>query len=441
MKNLDFQLSRKKWCLRRENRKKFVDNERSVLNKKNNSVCVLFVCCNSFDLFNKCLEYLEKESNQSFDILVVDNSTNEENINLFHNIGIKNKKVSILKPIDNIWWSWWFSIWMEYIIEKGYDKLIIFEDDIIPIDENLITEMIKISDDKSIVKNSYVNIPDCECRVFHLVLYPMSIVKKIWVSDPRFFLKCDDADFEIRLKKHKPKTKFTWKYLFHPNLKCDWWKNWVFAFSVRNELFLLQNNFSIWLMIKYIFEQFLYIRYGISKLFIEKNLWVLKVYFWGISDYILWFIGYRYNLKLLNKYRWINISKLNLITQESEIQKFSEKVFNKYYLYLKFVHYEWLLWKFKFSKKFLDFKNWIIAWWILCPLYPLFMLFKRIVFLEEYFYWKETVKYEEFHNSKYLITLLEICISFLISIVIWIPVLIVLFLKYLLTYLASLLKR
>jgi hypothetical protein len=53
-------------------------------------------------LFNKCLEYLEKESNQSFDILVVDNSTNEENINLFHNIGIKNKKVSILKPIDNI---------------------------------------------------------------------------------------------------------------------------------------------------------------------------------------------------------------------------------------------------------------------------------------------------------------------------------------------------
>jgi hypothetical protein len=68
---------------------------------------------------------------------------------------------------------------MEYIIEKEYDKLIIFEDDIIPVDDNIITEMISISDDSHIVKNSYVNIPECECWVFHLVLYPISIIKKI----------------------------------------------------------------------------------------------------------------------------------------------------------------------------------------------------------------------------------------------------------------------
>ena len=430
MNNLEFSLSKNKWVLHWNNWEDFVNKKQSVLNQKNNEVCILFVCCNSYNLFSKCLEYLWNESNQNFDILVVDNSTDEDNINLFNNLWIKNKKVSILRPIDNIGWSWWFSMWLEYIISQEYKKLVIFEDDIIPVDDDIISEMIKISDDTHIIKNSYVNIPECECWVFHLVLYPIEVLKKIWVSDPRYFLKCDDTDFAIRLKKDNIQTKFTWKHLFHPNLKRDWRKNRVFAFSVRNELVLLQNHFSISFMIKLIAQQFLYLWYWISKLFLEKNLWVLKIYFWSLMDFIKWHIWYRYNLKLLNKYRCVDISKLNLKTEEIDVTDFSKKSKDKYYLYLKFVHYEWILWNFTFSNKFSKSKNGIIAWWILCPLYPIFMLFKNIIFLEEFMYESNTVKYEYYENEIYLKTLIMLAFSLLISIFLRPFIIIILLIKY-----------
>ena len=437
MKNLEFELSNKKWCLRWKNWENFVDKERSVFNKKKNNVCVLFVCCNSFHLFKRCYKYLDGESNQNFDILVIDNSTDEENIKMFHDVGIKNKRISILKPIWNIGWSGWFSIWMEYIISESYDYIIIFEDDIIPVDKDIISSMISKLDKNVIIQSNYINTYNSifiQWWVFHLSWYPISFLKKIWVSSPMYFLKWDDAEFETRIKteirKWTIEIKNTWKYFFHPHQKKDWWKNRVLAFSIRNYLHILQESFKFWRLVRDIKEQFLYIWYWFSKLFIEWNMWVLRIYISSILDFLFWHIWYRWNLKLMNRYREIKITKPNTETievRQNEINKYTK---NKYYIYAKIMAHDNLFGQISYSNKFIDWiKNWIIAWGIYNPIYPIFMCFKNILFLEEYDYEKDIIKAEIYSNKYYILTIIWIIFSFLITIPIYITMMTIVLLK------------
>jgi GT2 family glycosyltransferase len=72
--------------LRRKNWKDFLKFEKSILNEKNNSIAILFVTCNSYANIQKCITYLEQESNQDFDIIIVDNSTKCKEIQLIHDL-------------------------------------------------------------------------------------------------------------------------------------------------------------------------------------------------------------------------------------------------------------------------------------------------------------------------------------------------------------------
>lgn len=439
MKNLDYIVSYRWWFFDWKNWNNFIDNDKSIFNEKKNNVCVLFVCCNSFSLFRNCLTYLEKESNQNFDILVVDNSTNDENIKLFNNIGKENKKVSILKPIWNIWWSWWFSIWIEYIKSKKYDYLIIFEDDIVPIDRDIISNMIDNFDHKTITVNAYINEHDSFNKlrgVFHLSWYPLNLFNSLWSTNPLFFLKWDDTDLWIRIQKNvwcwNYKIKNTGKKFFHPYQKKDWWKNRVLAFSIRNFLYIFQNYCSFHWIIKTIEEQFLYIRYAFSKLFVEWNLWVLKIYLWSICDFLFWHIWYERNLKLMNKYKEVLITKPSTQTIEIKQSEITKYTCNKYYMYAKIMGHDNLFWKIQYSNKILDWlKNWIIAWWVYNPLYPVFMCFKNILFLEEYDYEKDIIKAEIYTNKNYILTLIWIVWAFILSIPVFIFVIIAVLLKIL----------
>lgn len=439
MTAIDYHLSKKWWCLHWSNWKSFIDNDKSVFNDKINKVCVLFVCCNSFHLFDRCYEYLIKESNQNFDILVVDNSTDDKNIDLFHEIWVKNKNISILKPIGNIWWSWWFSIWMEYVISKNYDYLIIFEDDIIPVDKDIITSMISKMNENVIVQNNYINTYNSifiQWWVFHLTWYPIKFLRRIWVSSPIFFLKWDDAELETRInheiKLWKVKIVNTWKMFFHPHQKKDGRKNRVLAFSIRNYLQILQDSFSIRWLIRNLKEQFLYIRYWLSKLFIEWCLWVLRIYFSSVRDFLAWHIWYEWNLKLMNKYKNIEITKSKTKTIEVSQKDINKYTSNKYYMYAKIMWHDNLFWEIKYSKSLKNwFKHWIIAWWVYNPIYPVFMCFRNIIFLEEYDYGNNVIKAELFKNNNYILSVVFIILSFFLSIPIYIVMMLIILIKIL----------
>lgn len=432
-KNIEFLITEKKWILRRDNRKEFLDIKKSILNKKIYNFSILFVSCNSYGAILKCLDYLKNESNQNFDIIIVDNSTKEEESKLLYNLGKENKNISIIKPIDNLWWSWWFSLWMEYVINSWYDYILIFEDDIIPIEKDIITTFIKKSNEDCILFNECTNAWN-SFWYFHLACYPINFIKKAWVVDPRFFLKSDDLEWAERVEKiiknNWYKKLSTWKHHFHPNFKKDWWKIRVTYLAIRNYLTTLTKYFTI-KKCSYFFTLLLYIRYWMSKFFFEWNTNLLKYEMYAIKDYLFWNLWYQYNKKILThlfKYTlskpkdcidfWISIEKLN---------KISSSMYN---LYWKITwDYNWF-YKVKFSKSIKNFKNWVVVNWMYSNIYPIFMNFNKILAINEFNFTEETVNIYMYKN-KYKFKLLRTIIALVISIILFVPIFIITMLKIL----------
>ena len=441
-KNIEFSIKEKIWILQRDNWEEFLDIEKSVLNKKISNFSILFVCCNSYKSILKCLDYLKTESNQNFDIIIVDNSTKEEESKLFLDLGKKNKNISIIKPIDNLWWSWGFSIWMEYIINNWYDYMLIFEDDIIPIEKDIITTFIEKSNKNTILFNECANAWN-SFWYFHLACYPINIIKKSWVVDPRFFLKSDDLEWLERLEKvirdNWYKKTSTKKHHYHPNFKKDWRKIRVTYLAIRNYLTTLTKYFSV-KKCSYFATLFLYIWYWVSKLFFEWTINLLKYEIYAIKDYLMWNIWYQYNKKILTKLFKQNLPKpkdcIDSWISIEELNKASSSMFN---LFWKIVwDYNWF-YKVKFSKSIKDLKNWVIVNWIYSNLYPIFINFNKILAINEFDFLSEKVNVYIYDNKK-IFKLLRTLLSIITSIIIYIPIFMVIMLKIIIKFIANILN-
>ncbi len=436
-KNLEFELVKEQQALHWLNWEVFVDKKNSILNKKENNVCILFVCCKSFKSFIWCLDYLKKESNQNFDILVVDNSTNNENINLFHDVWKNNKKISILKPINNIGWSWWFSIGMEYSIQQRYEYLILFEDDIIPIDDDIISNTIKSSKLNYIIFNKNIFLKDG--LPFHLNCYPVEFLREYWVVDPRMFLTYDDVQFAwninraIRSWKYK-KTNSTKSY-YHPMIKKNSQKCRNIYLSTRNSLMKCISVESI-TNIKEFALWFLMLFYWFSKWLVENCRSVLYSYLIWLFDFFIWWFWYNHTQNRLNKLFsytisipqnvWVNVDVLTI----SEIEKLT---INKLDLYWKLAWGNDYFWNLKCSSRWIDWiKHWFVIAWFLNSLYPFFVLSNNVIFLEKYDFLvgKYEVSYYKSLFNKF--NYFKLILSLLLSIVLYIPMYTLILLKVIL---------
>jgi hypothetical protein len=58
------------------------------------------------------------------------------------------------------------------------------------------------------------------------------------------------------------------------------------------------------------------------------------------------------------------------------------------------------------------------------------MLFKHVIFLEEFMYESNTVRYEYYNNDNYILNILKVLWSFLICIILRIPTIIIIMLKF-----------
>lgn len=437
--NIEYSIRERNWILRRTNRKDFLDTEKSVLNKKLSNFSILFVCCNSYWAILKCLDYLKTESNQDFDIIIVDNSTKDEESKSFYKLGKENKNISIIKPIDNLWWSWWFSIWMEYIMNKEYDYMLIFEDDIIPIEKDIVTTFIRKLDKKNLIFNECANEWN-SFWYFHLACYPIEFIKKCGVVDPRFFLKSDDLDWLERVEKvigdENYKKISTWKHHYHPNFKKDWWKIWVTYLAIRNYLITFTKYFRF-NKFGYFFTLFLYIRYWVSKLFFEWTINLLKYELCAIKDYLFWNIWYQYNKKILSILFKQNLSKPEKCEDKrislEELNKISHSMFN---LYWKITWSYNSFTSIKFSKSVKNIKNWVIVNWMYSNIYPIFMNFNKILAVNEIdFLWKRVNVYE--YKNQYKLKLLRTLLSIIISIILYIPIFVAIFIKVLISVISD----
>ena len=125
---LDYKIKNKYSNIRRENRKDFVE---SIKWKKKKSAAILSKHFNNFGNSKKLLDYLSKETNQNFDIILIENSTKLDEENKLYEYCKWKEKISIIKPINNLWSAWWYALGMEYIIDQKYDYFFLVEDDVI----------------------------------------------------------------------------------------------------------------------------------------------------------------------------------------------------------------------------------------------------------------------------------------------------------------------
>ncbi len=387
----EYILDNVKWMLRRKNWKDFLKFEKSILNEKNNSIAILFVTCNSYANIQKCITYLEQESNQDFDIIIVDNSTKCEEIQ-FHDLWF-NKRISILKTIDNIWWSWWYSIWMEYIISKWYESLICFEDDVIPLDKNIISKTMELLKKNDIVGN-LVNEEDV-FGMFHIRWYSVKLLSsKLWVVDPRFFLWWDDADFQERCKKSWVRNWRVniWKRVFHPWIKKN--KALVMCFFVRNHLFYVQKYQKG--IIRLMRDLCIYILFWFSYYFITNQSEYLYAVFYWIYNFLSCKVWINSNKKILQKFNKPFRQSENIIQFVWDLEKTNELLKDKYNLYKKITWNTKLYNELTVSDNFADWKkNWVVIAYHLSWRFA--MLFKNIYCIDEY-------KYEE---KKYYISIID----------------------------------
>lgn len=414
----DFELSNANWILRCINRSDFLDYWKSKINERKNDVAVLLIWCNSHKNIMKCITYLNQETNQNFDIIIVDNSTRNEEIKLIHDMW-SNERISVLKTTDNIWGSGWYCVWMEYIISKWYESLICFEDDVIPIDKDVISETIRLLREHDIV-GSFVEWEDT-FWMFHIRWYSVKLLLgKIWVVDPRFFLSRDDADFQYRFMKLglRDLRVNTGKQCFHPSYKKN--REWVICFVQRNHLFYIQKHPMVihhWL---YLFiNLFINILFWFSYYFITNQYEVTSATFYWIYSFLFQKIWKQSNNKILRKFKRPNKHPENVVPFVWNLGEANDLLKNRYNLYKKVTWNIKLLNELVISDNYQDSKNWIVISWYISWRFA--MRYETIFCIDEYKY-EDGKYYISIIDNKLKFRYLKMLFSFIITGIVIVPI-------------------
>ncbi len=437
---LDYKINNNHWYLRWENWKDFLENSSSFGNKKDNKYVILTLHFNNAsNIINIITTINNEKSKSNYDLLIVENSTNKEESKKLLSYIEKNSdlNITIIKPYNNIWSAWWYALWLEYIFSlKKHEYIFIIEDDVIILNENTFSEMIKQATPKNLV---YINhhVSWIHSWPVQLWLYPINFLKKTWVTNPSYFTRSEDIELLERLNRISKKYNYTFsivdKNYSHPYSKRYNWQVWWVYFVLRNALITASKWFSLG-MLSFFINIFLYIWYSMAKYFIENNTWIFIWVFKSIFDFILSKTSYSDNINSLNNLRKITLEfPKNTQFLELDEEDLHEK-FNNYFLIYKLYLSANDRKIIGHSKKIKDFfTHWVMIWWFFSPLYPLFMLSKNIVSIDEY----------DFGRKKYLISIIEnekihylkIFVSMIISIILFLIILPFLLLKWLYIYL------
>lgn len=185
-----------------DNWKEYINNE-NILDKKNDTIVVI-LAFNQVEMVKNISKFYEK---QKIDVLFVDNNSNDGTYDFL----IKNysDKFNIIKTKENLGGAGGFAIGQEWVIDKNYDYCILTEEDALPMDEDIIEELVKNRDKNTRVRAKFYEL-DQPSFSLHFNLYPVWLFKKIGVMNKELFFRADDWEFEQRLQKFL-KTQYDFK--------------------------------------------------------------------------------------------------------------------------------------------------------------------------------------------------------------------------------------
>lgn len=220
------------------------------------------------------------------DILIVDNSTYDSSISV---IAERFPKCFLIKTTNNIGGAGAIALAMEWALDKGYDYILLVEDDITLLEPEKIRKFYDLRNISSIITGKYLEF-ESSAYFFHLTLIPTWIFREIGVVYAPFFIRGDDWEYFQRvnhylIKSGRIKIETIDVYYSHPLIKgTD--KLWFYYFNFRNwiNIFLKypikSSLFDIfkWTIIHFVLS-FLLLIY-------DRNVGLLKILLVAIYDII-----------------------------------------------------------------------------------------------------------------------------------------------------------
>ncbi len=407
--------------IRRENRKDFVE---SIQWKKQNKIAILSIHFNNTDNTKKLLKYLKSERKQSFDIIIIENSTQTDEIKKLKEYCKKENNITIIHPKKNIGSAWWYALGMEYIISQEYEYLFIVEDDVIFLDDNIFSDMIQQANEKTLTfinnckntRESSQPITKGKSRRVQIAWYPVNFIEKTWIIDPRYFFRWEDLEWGSRIKKWMIKfwykNEIVDKNYLHPYLKSVNGNYTWFYFSIRNQLLSveknLKNNYQFFVVL------FFYLWTAISKLFMEKDNLILKSFIDALFDFL------KHNFSRNNNRKKIECFINNKKEQQSEWMDKLElsNISKNLYSCAKIL---WITWidreNIKYSKKIESlWGNGILISSSSTVFYPISLLAKKVICINEFDLVENKIAISQYNNWNRVMNLIWIITSLIASV-------------------------
>jgi hypothetical protein len=420
---MKFNLSKDSNSVRFNNWEDFI-LERIEIPKTSNKI-IVFVTFNLINEAKLILDYLKTQSS-SFDILVVDNHSNN---NSWNELVSYCQNINLIRTYDNLGSGGGNAIALEWALQRDYDYVLVTEDDASPVQKMLVDEMFNKSDENYITKIKYIN-ENCSSFSFHFTVYPSKLLNFIGVPDPSFFMIQDDLEYLKRQLAGQIKLGISDNYLnyleyTHPTYKPK--KSiWSEYFDSRNGLYVDQVHSSL---IRQLINFSIKIPYCWSRVFYDFNFSSLKSIHYALFDFVFNNKSFVLNKKRRQQIQGYELSLINQLNP-SELLSLNEILEQNHTLnYSSYI-------KKKINKKtsyndiimsFIKTPKSVLAGNYLTLSHPIFMLSDEVIFVESIIELNNeedkyvTVKWTNNKRFRKLRLLITVLISF-INILILVPI-------------------
>lgn len=279
--------------IRWENRKDFVD---STQWEKKHKTAILSIHFNNTENTRHLLEYLAKETDQDFDIVIIENSTKSYEAEALKTYCREKRDITIITPVQNIWSAGGYALGMEYIIDQGYEFFFVVEDDVIFIESNSFSEMMQHADEKTLTfihnckntRSAFHPASKGKSRRVQIAGYPTSFIEKIGIIDPRYFFRGEDLErwsrIEQWIQRYGYQLHITPHDYLHPYLKPVNNNYARFYFSIRNQLLSLEKH--VIKNLGFFVSLFFYRRTAITKALVYKETLILRSCYNATIDFL-----------------------------------------------------------------------------------------------------------------------------------------------------------
>lgn len=436
----NYRIENEQWALRWGNRKDFLKKEKKIRHKKN-KVAIICIFFKSFDNIRILSEYIIKEKySKDFDFIIINNSPD---INIDFEKELNNENMIILSAITNLWTDGWYSIWLEYTIHNGYEYVFVVEDDVVFLDDQTFSTVYEKMNKNSLwFLSSLVNYKQPHSRYVQFACYPIDFLKKCGTIDPRFFTRWGDGEraprIEKTMKKYWYKEIIVNKKHFHPYLKKNNRSSWRIYFVRRNLLWSIKKTKK--LSITNMLLLFMYIWSWYTKLFFGKSGNDVKALYLAIKDFLL--APKTLDLSLNRMNQLYSIPKDASKDEQDvtiSINRINDYVSGLFILWSPSPSWLWISWFTNQDLKHIQRSTRISAFLkkgmvipnINSPLYPIALLSKKIVAINEFDICKNTANISIFQNKKRFrtIKIIKIAVALLLWIITFILTITFIFIK------------